>query len=195
MPETPSWLLTQNRITEAEKSLQWLRGWVTPQTVHDELIELQNYANESNACAACVKQSIKCSHEKPSVWNKLMEFKRKRTIKPFLLVGLLYFFVEASPMIAIQPYVILVLKAYGTPINANSVTVLLAVISIVSTSFLTLTIQAVGKRRIYLISIVTITLCSFGLSEWLSSLFFDNFRRKIPIWNGEDTFTLMLNGN
>lgn len=165
MPETPSWLLTQNRFTEAEKSLQWLRGWVSPQTVHKELTELQNYANESTACPACTAQSTKCSHEKPTFWNKMTEFKRKRTLKPFVLIMLLYFFFEASPMIAIQPYVILVLKAYGTPINENSVTVLLAAISILSCICLSSTVHAFGKRRIYLTSIVTVTVCSFGLSE------------------------------
>lgn len=170
MPETPSWLLTQNRITEAEKSLQWLRGWVSPQTIHKELIELQNYANESTACAACTKQSIKCLHEKPTLCDKMTEFKRQRTLKPFLLIMLLYFFFEASPMMAIQPYVILVLKAYCTLINAHSVTVLLAVISIVSCRCLSLTVHALGKRRIYLISIAIVTLCSFGLSKLLNSI-------------------------
>lgn len=165
MPETPSWLLTQNRITEAEKSLQWLRGWVSPQTVHKELIELQNYTNESTACPACAKQSIKCLHPKTTSWDKIKEFKRKRTLKPILLVFLLYFFFETSPMIAFQPYVILVLKAFGTPINENSVTVVLAGISILSCSWLSLTVQVLGKRRIYLTSIATVTLCSFGLSK------------------------------
>lgn len=170
MPETPSWLLTQNRFTEAEKSLQWLRGWVSSQTIQKELIELQNYANESTACAACTTQSIKCLHDKPTFCNKMSEFKRKRTLKPFLLIMLMYFFFEASPMMVIQPYVILVLKAYGTPIDAHSVTVLLAVISIVSCSCLSLTVHALGKRRIYLTSIAIVTLCSFGLSKLLNNV-------------------------
>lgn len=86
VPESPSWLLLKDRPQDAQKSLQFLRGWVSPQTIHDEFTKLQKYSENSSSCIACTKQSIKCQHPKPTFCDKIKEIKRKRTLKPFLLV-------------------------------------------------------------------------------------------------------------
>lgn len=41
------WLLSKNRLKEAEKSLQWLRGWVPASAVQKELNELVRYCDNS----------------------------------------------------------------------------------------------------------------------------------------------------
>lgn len=47
VPETPMWLLGHYRERDAEKSLMWLRGWVTAAAVSKELAELKAYAEEA----------------------------------------------------------------------------------------------------------------------------------------------------
>lgn len=143
-----------------------LRGWVSPEIVQKEMAELQNYCNESAACTACAKQSIECKHPtKPSLVDRIKELKRKRTLKPVLLIFLLYAFYELSTIMVIQPYIILVLNAIGTPINAHFVTVLLGITSVSSCSCVLFTIQALGKRRIYLTSNAFVVVCSVALSK------------------------------
>lgn len=164
MPESPSWLLSKNRTDDAQKSLQWLRGWVSPQKIHNEFTELQNYSRLSSACIACVKQSIKCEHPKLTFLDKINEIKRKRTLKPIILVFALHFFYEFCGIIVWQPYIIQVLKAFGTPINANLATVISAALGISASIFLLSTVKTLGRRKLYLTSTFLVMLCSFGLS-------------------------------
>uniref|UniRef100_A0A1B6CBG1 Major facilitator superfamily (MFS) profile domain-containing protein n=3 Tax=Clastoptera arizonana TaxID=38151 RepID=A0A1B6CBG1_9HEMI len=45
IPESPVWLLAHNYEEKAEKSLCWLRGWVTPDLIKKEFLDLILYRN------------------------------------------------------------------------------------------------------------------------------------------------------
>lgn len=165
VPESPHWLLSKDRPNDAKKSLQWLRGWVPQSAIHNEFTELQAFSRVSNACTECSKRSINCVHPTPSFWMKIKELRRKRNAKPFALCFGLYFLYQFSLVTVWQPYIIQVLKSLGTPLNANIVTLINASLGAIGSILLMLFIKKLGRRKIYLTSIMIVTLCSFGLGE------------------------------
>lgn len=164
VPETPTWLLSKGRVSDAQKSLQWLRGWVSPQTVHQEFDVLQKYAIAANACAACAKQSIECVHAKPGILDKIKELKRRRNVRPIVLMFFLQFFGIFNGSYVWDPYIVQVVNAFGTPLKPSYATVMTSGMGVIGSLFLGLTVKKLGRRPIYLTTTIVLALCCFGLS-------------------------------
>lgn len=171
VPESPIWLLSKNKSKEALKSLQWLRGWVSSDAVYNEFVELQRYNNLSNSCSNCQKQMIKCSHSGPSLYDKIKDMTRKRTLKPFVLITILYILMEFSGMFVMRPYIVQILNAYGIPLDANLTTVFLGLLGVAANLCLLATVKFFGKRKIYLCSMIGTVLSCFALSKFFLSNF------------------------
>lgn len=184
VPETPLWLLSKDRKTEALKSLQWLRGWVPSHIVEKEFGEMQRYSENANSCIICSKADIKCTHPAPTTKERLKELLRKRTIKPFLLVIVLFVFAQFGGLAAMRPYMVQILKAYGTPIDANWGTVSFEYLSIWKIINIKLILQVimglmglianivsmcivkvVGKRKLTLFSLFGTSLCCISIGN------------------------------
>lgn len=164
VPESPHWLLSKDRVRDAQKSLQWLRGWVSPQTVHKEFTELQNYSNTSNACASCTKESIRCYHSKPTFFDKIRALKERRNVRPLILVFSLQILANFSGSSVWEPYIIQVLNALGSPIKPSLASILISWVGILGCLFLLLVVKKFGRRKTFLITIIILVICCFGLS-------------------------------
>lgn len=151
MPETPLWLLSKNRLADAEKSLQWLRGWVPKSAVTDEFQALQRYIHRSQLCATCINQNKRiCPHPAATFLEKLREFKRKQTLKPFLLVTMMFFIAEFSGTTGMAPFIVQILTKYQSPIAPDQAQAILSVTNnVANVAFLCL-IRFTGKRPLYL---------------------------------------------
>lgn len=151
MPETPLWLLSKNRLADAEKSLQWLRGWVPKAAVNDEFQALQRYSHRSQSCSTCIKQNLsQCSHPVPTFVEKLREFKRKQTLKPFFIVTVLFFIAEFSGTTGMGPFIAQIFATYQSPIAPDQAQAILSVANnLANVAFLCL-IRFTGKRPLYL---------------------------------------------
>lgn len=166
VPETPLWLMSKNRTADAEKSLQWLRGWVSKAAVSDELRSLQRYSERYKYCAACIKQNQKCEHPPPTMMEKLSELKRQQTLRPLFIVLSLFVIASFSGPLAMSPFMVQVFKAYDSPIAPDRAVAILSVVDILATiSFLCL-IRFTGKRYLYLTMLTIVFLCSAILGAY-----------------------------
>ena len=122
MPETPYWLVSKNRMDDARKSLQWLRGWVKPHVVDAELTEIIRYKTTALACKNCVQNQLKCEHL-PTLKDKLKMLCSSGARRPFFMIMFLFFILYSNGVTAIRPFLLQIFQVFGVPIDKNWATV------------------------------------------------------------------------
>lgn len=81
------WLVNKGKYEKAEKALCWLRGWVKPETIKAEHLELIHYNDVSGT------QGGKVDINDKTVLSKLSQFKDPSVYKPLRLI-MIYFFIS-----------------------------------------------------------------------------------------------------
>lgn len=164
VPETPYWLLSKGREKDAQKALQWLRGWVSPKAVEKEFQEMKRYSESANKCTPCQKsQALTCSHRPPFL-ERTKELLRKRTLKPFFLVLAFFAFTQFSGMHGMRPYLVQIFETFSLPIDSNWGTVMIGLMGLLANIVATFTVKFIGKRRLALFSMAATCLCCLSLS-------------------------------
>lgn len=160
VPETPLWLLSKNRIEEAEKSLCWLRGWVTKDKIIEEFQSLQRYNERSKSCTDCIKQNQKCPHPSPTIVAKMKELKRKQSLKPFAIVMSLFIIAQFSGILSMGPFIVQIYKAYDSPIAPDRTAAFQSFANNMGLILFICLIRFTGKRKIYLTMLTGVFLSS-----------------------------------
>lgn len=150
VPETPYWLLARGRQADAVNSLCWLRGWVHPDAIAVEMQEL--------------KQTFEQKQHPPSLTTEpcrqqLRNILQPATVRPFLLMVVLFFGIQFGGYSSLRPYMVQVFATMDFPLRAHWATVGVAVFGTIGAMLCTLSIMWLGKRRIYLVTAAFDVLC------------------------------------
>lgn len=160
------WLLSKNRPENALKSLQWLRGWTSDATAIDEFHSLQRYNERSKSCVPCVKQQLACTHPPPTLTEKLGQLKRQQCLKPLTIVVTLLVMMQISRLAIIQPYIVQIFRAYEVPMPPDEAAKILNLFNIVAYFVFLSVIHFIGKRRLYLIVLSIISVCTLTMAAY-----------------------------
>lgn len=158
VPESPYWLCATNRTVDAQKSLQWLRGWVPFAAVQ---VEFQNVIRsvedlQAEKRARAIEQA-NCS-------AKLKPFKKRGFVAPFILILVGFIFGHFSGMTPLQTYAIQIFGLYRVPINEYYATVFLGGAQVVGCLIGMVFVRSAGKRRLVFASFIGCGLCFFAVA-------------------------------
>lgn len=147
------------------KALQWLRGWVPSAAVMNEFGALQKYKAGVQGGCECDKQAKSCSHAESTFYERILDFFRRPTLLPFVLLAFMFFIAQFCGMFAMRPYIAQILITYRSPVDSKVVIVWLGVLGVMANVLMMAIIRVFGKRSITLISMAVTFISCFVLGE------------------------------
>lgn len=115
IPETAYWLYTKNRIDEARKSVQWLRGCVNFSQIEREFHEFYWISAVKNVKA---EKKIKGLKQKFNT-SRLTSFTKRNLVSPFLPVIFFFTIEHFSDVTALQTFAIQILSSFSISISIS----------------------------------------------------------------------------
>ncbi|XP_069690339.1 facilitated trehalose transporter Tret1-like isoform X2 [Periplaneta americana] len=136
IPESPIWLIAQDRKNDAEAALCWLRGWVEPSGVSKEMEKLLCYhENVTLKSALCASKSTQLQtlgspevldviphHRRRSKWSPrsmglIRLLLEPETLRPMVLTLVFFTLSCMGGMTSVKPFLVEVLHRFHSPLD------------------------------------------------------------------------------
>ncbi|XP_064549236.1 facilitated trehalose transporter Tret1 isoform X2 [Drosophila montana] len=166
VPESPIWLIREQRFREAVKSLQWLRGWVPEHQVEAEFNQLYDELITQKAIEEAAEGGGAGPGQRRTLKRRLRMWRKRTFLAPFLLVSFTFFTGHFSGKTPLQTYAVQIFHTLKAPMNKYHATILLGVAEMLSTILGVILIHFTGKRPLVLVSTVGTGLCFFGTATY-----------------------------
>ncbi|XP_017071863.1 facilitated trehalose transporter Tret1 isoform X1 [Drosophila eugracilis] len=165
VPESPVWLIREQRFREAVKSLQWLRGWVPEHMIEAEFNQLYDELITQKAIELSA-EGVPLQSQRRTISQRLRMWRKRSFLVPFLLVSFSFFTGHFSGKTPLQTYAVQIFHTLKAPMNKYHATILLGVAEMLATILGVVLIHFTGKRPLVLVSTVGTGLCFFGTATY-----------------------------
>uniref|UniRef100_A0A1Y1M322 Major facilitator superfamily (MFS) profile domain-containing protein n=2 Tax=Photinus pyralis TaxID=7054 RepID=A0A1Y1M322_PHOPY len=183
LPETPYWLLAQNKPEEARRSLAWLRGWTSEVKVEQEFQQIQknvqmhpagvdNPAFEDDS-GRVIPLTKFINAARPTV----KDLAKRSFLRPFSLMAFLFIWSNFIGVGTTQIYSVVIFSTFKAPVNKYYASVLMSSARVLASILCIFIVRLYGKRRTAMVSSFALCLCSMciGIYAYLCDVTQLNF--------------------
>ncbi|XP_046672094.1 facilitated trehalose transporter Tret1-like [Homalodisca vitripennis] len=178
VPESPAWLVYKGRVSDAERALCWLRGWVAPIHVSKELSSLVAHVDQRNV--RIVKAKDQDYHQVPShdignqkrakrseTMQNIHYFLQPATQRPLKLILIYFFCSHCASLIGVRPFLVQIFDSLHFPIDSKWVVVMVGTLQVLGSIGCMLVMKLLGKRGLSFLSMSICVICAVAISVYV----------------------------
>ncbi|XP_069184553.1 facilitated trehalose transporter Tret1-2 homolog [Procambarus clarkii] len=144
LPNSPRWLVTRGRVSDAEKALYFFRG-----KHYDFQPELK----------AIVEQSENSSRGTSNYWQQLRIIKEPSVYRIFCLMSFLILCVAFDGSYSLTAYLVPIFKTMKTSLDPYTCSIIFGVVRLVGTFFFLCVTDRLGRRPLIIVSYCVCAVC------------------------------------
>ncbi|KAK6638534.1 hypothetical protein RUM43_006801 [Polyplax serrata] len=148
VPESPTWLVSKNRVEHARISLNWLYK-LEAESNREKLVDrkLKELMRDK-------EQKLAASRGKPSVWRKFEGLKKPTGYKPLLIMIILFFFQQYTGVYITTFYIVQYFEEAGSKMNPFHASILVGLTRFVMSVVTVYLLKKFGRRPLCITSCI-----------------------------------------